>query len=196
MSPAPQRPIHPVIAALTPAEHAAFLHRFHSKVQPNPDTGCHEWAAAACHLGYGRFGIDNRTYLAHRVAWTLAHGKDIPDGLQIDHRCRNPRCVNPDHLDAVTPRDNTLASNAPTALNAAKFACDRGHLLIGHNLMTGPTGKRRCRICTNSNTRRYQARRRLATEVVAYNAAVARGETPAPIRIHIRQRETPTHPNP
>lgn len=64
--------------------------------------------------------------MAHRVAYELCIGP-IPTGLTIDHLCRNTRCVNPKHLEAVTLRENILRGTGPTAHNAAKSACRRGH---------------------------------------------------------------------
>lgn len=63
----------------------------------DPDDGCWNWNGAAKRTGYGVMGIDGRQWLVHRVAWTIWRG-DIPKGMQVLHRCDNPRCFNPDHL--------------------------------------------------------------------------------------------------
>jgi HNH endonuclease len=98
--------------------------RFWSKVQRS-ESGCWEWTAAKT-VGYGRFADKGRTLLAHRVAYELLIGP-IPEGLQIDHLCRNPSCVNPAHLEPVTSRENLLRGVGEPARNAAKTHCPQGH---------------------------------------------------------------------
>lgn len=86
--------------------------RFWDKVEKTD--GCWLWRAARDLNGYGRVGADEgpkRTMLAHRAAWTLLRG-DIPDGLVLDHLCRNPQCVNPAHLEPVTQRVNLERARA------------------------------------------------------------------------------------
>ena len=82
--------------------------RFWNKV--NKTEGCWLWTAALSH-GYGRFGKGGA---AHRLAWEDRNGP-IPEGLVLDHLCRVPRCVNPEHLEPVTHRENTLTRCAPLA---------------------------------------------------------------------------------
>lgn len=69
------------------------------------ETGCWEWQRAKDPSGYGRMRSDGSTRLAHRVFYERANGP-IPEGLPLDHLCRNPSCVNPDHLEPVTPAVN------------------------------------------------------------------------------------------
>src|SRR5689334_1886116 len=93
--------------------------RFWAKVQP-ADTGCWLWNEGSLDWsGYGQYWYDGATRGAHRVAYGLLVG-DIPEGLQIDHLCRTPSCVNPEHLEVVAPKENTLRGNTLPALNAAK----------------------------------------------------------------------------
>lgn len=90
------------------------------------ENGCWEWVGAHHHKGYGMWdgkGIDR---LAHREMYKRHKGPIAP-GLQIDHLCKNPPCVNPDHLEAVTQRENNRRSDSPTARNAKKRRCPRGH---------------------------------------------------------------------
>lgn len=76
--------------------------------------GCWEWQGVRTTGGYGRFDIDGRTVAAHRYAYESRVGP-IPPRLVIDHLCRNPPCVRPDHLEPVTTIQNTLRGNAPWA---------------------------------------------------------------------------------
>lgn len=91
--------------------------------------GCWEWQGPAFHNdGYGHMSIGDRARLVHRVAYERWVGR-IPEGLQIDHLCRNPRCSRPDHLDPVTSRINTLRGEGITAANVRRARCPRGHEL-------------------------------------------------------------------
>lgn len=73
--------------------------------QVNEETGCWEWMWCISSCGYGALKRDGRVLKAHRVYYER-HKGPIPDGLQIDHLCRNRRCVNPAHLEAVTKTEN------------------------------------------------------------------------------------------
>lgn len=107
---------------------------------------CQIWDGARSGRRYGGLGRGAERRLAHRVAYEQAHGP-IPAGLEIDHLCRNPLCVNPDHLEAVTHRENVLRGVGPTALNARKTHCKRGHEFSPENTYRDPAGGRRCRQC-------------------------------------------------
>ena len=97
---------------------------------------------------------------------------DIADGLQIDHLCRVRCCVNPAHLEPVTPRENTLRGVGVTAKNAAKTHCSKGHPLSDENLLVLASGRRVCRACARSNGKRYKERNRaaLSAKAKAYRA--------------------------
>jgi hypothetical protein len=115
--------------------------RFWLKVDRRGTVGCWDWLGTILGNGYGQFGTKGRRFLAHRFAYELAVGP-IPDGLVIDHLCRNRRCVNPAHLEAVTDYVNVHRSNAASALNALKTHCPRGH---EYDYQVG--GSRYCRTC-------------------------------------------------
>lgn len=121
-------------------------------------TSCQVWLGCKNDKGYGVISIDGERYLAHRVAYEAAKGP-IPDGLVLDHLCRNPPCVNPDHLEAVTLKENTLRGIGPSAVNARKTHCIRGHRLADENLYFYPSrgGDRQCRKC--GAQRKAKARR-------------------------------------
>ena len=78
---------------------------------PEPNTGCWLWLGALNDRGYGRVKQVSRFRRAHIVSWELQRGP-VPDGLCIDHLCRVKSCVNPDHMEPVTKRENTLRAHA------------------------------------------------------------------------------------
>ena len=119
--------------------------RFWAKVDQTET--CWLWQGAVSSSGYGNVsGVDRRTRRAHRVAYELLVGP-IPPGLQLDHLCRVRRCVNPSHLEVVTQTVNVLRGEGPTAKNATKTHCHRGHPLDKSNTRHRPSGGRTCRTC-------------------------------------------------
>lgn len=127
--------------------------RFWAKVEKT-DT-CWLWRGALQPNGYGRFGSTQRSqvgnWLAHRMAYTLAVGP-IPEGLTIDHLCRNRACVNPAHLEPVTQGENNL--------RAYDGKCRAGHPFTTETTYVGPNGFRQCRTCRNARATESRARRR------------------------------------
>jgi hypothetical protein len=128
---------------------------------PEPNSGCWLWMSHVDRQGYGRFGHKRGWRSAYRASYEAFKG-EIPAGLIIDHLCRVPSCVNPDHLEVVTPRTNALRGISFSAINAAKTHCAKGHPFTGDNLHVGPTGRRFCRACWRANSLAYKARRRAA----------------------------------
>lgn len=129
---------------------------------PIPESGCIIWMGSINWGGYGRFApTPGRNTGAHRVAYELAKGP-IPEGLQIDHKCRVRSCINPDHLEAVTFKENILRGVSPSAKHAKKTHCPNGH---PYDRQT--KRKRWCQVCVNVKSRdwrRNQSRNRKATQ--------------------------------
>lgn len=127
----------------------------------DPHTGCWLWTGRVGSSGYGRvhrkYGVQVQ---AHRFVYEAFRGP-IPEGMSIDHLCRVRRCVNPDHLEPVTIRENILRSpSSPSAVNARKTHCKHGHSLdegnVYHRLNHGRTF-RLCKQCkAAANARRLQ----------------------------------------
>lgn len=120
------------------------LQRFVAKVDRTDC--CWLWNAAISTTGYGKFGVWPKTVSAHRFAYEAFVGP-IPTGLHIDHLCRNRQCVNPQHLEAVPQRVNTLRGIAPPAINATKTECLRGHRFTDENTYVDKYGGRSCLTC-------------------------------------------------
>jgi hypothetical protein len=89
---------------------------FWHKTTPGPN-GCLEWTGSITAVGYPTMSIHGRQVGAHRVGWVIGTGKEIPDGWEIDHLCRNIKCVNPEHLEAVTRRENLRRSRVARGLS-------------------------------------------------------------------------------
>lgn len=120
-------------------------------VKVDVSSGCWNWQGAGDR--YGVITRNGRSRGAHRYFYeTLV--ASIPAGLQIDHLCRNTRCVNPNHMEPVTGRVNTLRGDGPTAQNAVKAYCDAGHAFDTDNTYVRDEG-RYCRACRRDAQRRY-----------------------------------------
>lgn len=102
--------------------------------------------------GYCRIRVAEKSVPAHRWAYTVFVGP-IPDDLDVDHLCRNPRCMRPAHLEAVTRAENNRRRSA------AKTHCPRGHSYDDVNTYRRPDGARDCRVCINERSRKRNRRR-------------------------------------
>jgi len=129
--------------------------RFWAKVEKTE--GCWPWRAALHPTGYGAFRLDGKTRATHRLAYEEMIGP-IPEGLTLDHLCRNRACCNPAHLEPVTLAENLLRGMSPPAQNARKTHCPHGHEYGGANLAM-KAGARRCLACHREEARQYRLRK-------------------------------------
>lgn len=120
--------------------------RFEGKFCPEAISGCWLWIAYTQPGGYGQFFYDGRMGLAHR--WSYEHYVGpIPEGLTLDHLCRHPSCVNPEHLEPVTMRENVLRGNGVCAKQARQTHCKRGHEFDSANTHVRLRGTSLIRVC-------------------------------------------------
>lgn len=121
------------------------------------ENGCWEWVGFKFR-GYGRWEICNgKTGWAHRRLYEMYKGP-IPEGLSIDHLCRNHGCVNPDHLEPVTHKENVLRGESSGALAHRTNVCKRGHT-DWKSGESGGTTRRWCRTCLKESQRRHYLER-------------------------------------
>ncbi len=139
--------------------------RFLSKVQKLPYDGCWIWTARKTPKGYGYLAAfycsKIQNYIsqpAHRIAYQLYVGQ-IPNGFHVDHLCRNPSCVNPCHLEAVTCKENVRRG----LRSALKTQCPKGHPWIPENQHMERNGRRRCKICRVMYSKQQHERKMLKT---------------------------------
>ena len=148
---------------------------FMSHVERLGDKSYHCWKWTGKISKQTKYGIHTtcensklKYHLAHRFSYELfkCHNvhcfnlyitlEKIPEGLTIDHLCRNRWCVNPEHLEVVTLKENILRGDSPSARNARKTHCLNGHLLSGENLYMTPEGRRQCKTCRVVRHKKYQ----------------------------------------
>jgi len=139
----------------TPEE---ILNRFLERVHFT-DYGCWEWTGAMASNGYGTFhvpGTKSNVTRSHEFSYHLFVGP-VPDGLELDHLCHNPKCINPDHLEPVTHQENMtrgLLFNSNRG-NCLKTHCIHGHPFDELNTYVGKDGHRHCKTCVKNRSVRY-----------------------------------------
>ena len=116
---------------------------------------CWVWKGSDSGNGYGRISVNGKTRATHIVAWELYHGEIAPKDMVLDHTCRNRACFNPKHLRPLDVVTNTLIGEGPTAKNARKTHCLRGHAFDEEitivRVRNGRTS-RECRACKRERT--------------------------------------------
>lgn len=142
-----------------------LLDRLLAKTNKNGDTF---YNGTACWIWFGNINPDGYGQIhntetdsnmgAHRAAYVLFKGP-IPDGLTIDHLCRRRNCVNPEHLECVSSKENTLRGFGPGAINARKDECIRGHTFTEENTLS-QKGGRLCKTCNMELQREHQRKLR------------------------------------
>lgn len=111
------------------AERVDLASRLAGRIVVDPSTGCHVWQGYRDRDGYGQVKVDGVKINAHRVSYALHNGELIP-GFHIDHLCRNRSCINPNHLEQVTPEENTRRG-LTTSLTADTVAIIKTRLCDG-----------------------------------------------------------------
>ena len=133
-----------------------LLGRLVSRIEFGAD-GCWRWTGSRQPSGYGQIQTGThanpRIELTHRVSYRLLVG-DIPQDCEIDHLCRVRSCLCPDHLEAVTHRENWARSLAISVGYALAIQCIRGHRFTLENTYVRPDGKRNCRTCRREYRRK------------------------------------------
>ena len=128
---------------------AANLHsphyRFWVRVEQGAN-GCWEWQGSLSSSGYGQVKRGGKHFMCHRIAWEDIKGP-IPAGYEVDHLCRNRRCVNPQHLECVSHKENCLRGISPWAKNAKKTHCPQGHEYVEENIFRYRNKGRECLTC-------------------------------------------------
>ena len=121
-------------------------------------------------MRYATVRINGRATTAHRAMYQILVGP-IPDGLQLDHLCRNRSCFNPKHLEPVTCQENLLRGHTHAAANSKKTHCRRGHAYDATNTILIATG-RACRECGRIRAKEYA--RRQAQEFGVFRSTLNR----------------------
>lgn len=122
--------------------------------------GCWEYQGARhVNTKHGIFGYTvqghTTTFRVHKWVYENTVGP-VPDGLVLDHLCRNPPCCNPSHLEPVTQGENVLRGEGIAARNARKTHCHKGHEFTGGNFRVDTLGRRVCRVCKRERDKMYR----------------------------------------
>lgn len=126
-------------------------------IEPN---GCYTWVRYRDKAGYGAIFYRLKKWLAHRIAYVILTGNELPEGLVADHLCRNRACINPAHLDWVPQRENYRRGMVPSAIALRTNRCINGHQFTPETTFVDKLdGKRECMICRRDRVRERKARK-------------------------------------
>ena len=134
-----------------------MIELFGEYISPEPNSGCWLCESRNNQRGYARVSLNRRKVAAHRLSYELSRGGPIPDGFEIDHLCGVSCCVNPLHLEAVTPFENKRRAARARERNMG-FKCPNGHDRTPDNIYVKPNGSRMCRKCRAISRARYNNR--------------------------------------
>lgn len=131
------------------------------RIEPDHETGCWTWTGPRSGYEYGRLYLLGPHYPAHRAVYELLVER-VPEDYPVDHLCRNPICVNPDHLEPVTDAVNTQRGLVPVVnvlRGKAKTHCAQGHEYTPENTQRDKRGNRRCGACNRERAHRWRENR-------------------------------------
>jgi hypothetical protein len=136
----------------------SVFERIEEKISPEPNSGCWLWMGSISPNGYAYVYVQAKRGpdLVHRILYEQKNGY-IPTGLELDHLCRVRCCVNPDHLEPVTRRENVRRGLGPVARNMQKTHCPRGHEL-SNRAGKNPNQYRDCHICARMRRQREEVK--------------------------------------
>lgn len=143
--------------------HLKIIETFHKHAIVKPD-GCWEWAGSKFSNGYGSIRLFGLNLLAHKVSYII-HIGEIPMEHIVHHKCENPGCVNPNHLEVLTHlehrrlhREADHSGRDPMAYGTFrrnKTFCKYGHPFDAENTYHRKDGTRTCRICVRRRNHKY-----------------------------------------
>jgi len=126
-------------------------------------TPCWEWTASTDPAGYGSFWFNGKKKYVHRLSYEDVNG-EVPEGLELDHLCRNRSCCNTNHLESVPPKENvrrSLVAFVAELKQRIKTHCPQGHKYSKENTYITPIGSRKCRSCHRIQDSQYRQRKKM-----------------------------------